>query len=222
MLGKKVSKMHWLDSLSDKPIQNWCVLYHILCRWFFGFGRPVCADTAFSYKSYNPKREMANLLCISTGSFALGDFRNEVPGYNEQVVDSCKKLFRTSTPILLRHDGGDRGNHGAKIGNDLANLRIKENDKSASLSFRLDTVKDKLCELIFTCGKSNFPCDQAGYQLSFDSNTVYDSIHRWFGGVNFSLYRSRKYTGSWAALPIAIDVRRILLNCRGWRCNVWS
>ena len=81
--------MHWLDSLSEKSVQNWCVLYHTLCRWIFGFGRLVCADTAFSLKSHNPKREMASPLCIGTGSFALDDFRNEVPGYNEQAVDSC-------------------------------------------------------------------------------------------------------------------------------------
>ena len=214
--------MHWLDSLSEKSVQNWCVLYHTLCRWFLGFGRPVCADNAFSLKSHNPKSEMANPRCISTWSFALGDFRNEVPGYNEQAVDSCKELFRTSTPILLHHDGGCRGNHGAQIGNDLATLRIKENDKFARLLFRLETVKNKLCELIFTCGKLNFPCDHAGYQLSFESNTADDTIHWWFGGVNFTLYRSRKHAGSRAALPIAIYARRILLNCRGWRCNVWS
>jgi hypothetical protein len=182
----------------------------------------VCANNALSLKSNNPKSEMANPRCISTGSFALGDFRNEVPGYNEQSVDSCKELFRTSTPIFLHHDGGCRGNHGAQIGNDLANLRIKENDEFARLSFRLETVKAKLCELIFTCGKLNFPCDQAGYQLSFESNTADDTIHWWFGGVNFPLYRSRKQAGSWAALPIAIYARRILLNCRGWRCKVWS
>jgi hypothetical protein len=222
MHGKKVSEMHGLDSLSEKSVQNWCVLYHTLCRWFLGFGRPVCADNAFSSKSHNPKSDMANPRCISTGSFALGDFRNEVPGYNEQAVDSCKELFRTSTPILLHHDGGCRGNHGAQIGNDLATLRIKENDKFARLLFRLETVKNKLCELIFTCGKLNFPCDHAGYQLSFESNTADDTIHWWFGGVNFTLYRSRKQAGSWVALPIAIYARRILLNCRGWRCKVWS
>ena len=165
---------------------------------------------------------MANPRCNSTGSFALGDFRNEVPGYNEQAVDSCKELFRTSTPILLHHDGGCRGNHGTQIGNDLATLRIKENDKFARLSFRLETVKKKLCELIFTCGKLNFPCDHAGYQLSFESNTADDTINWWFGGVNFILYRSRKHAGSRAALPIAIYARRILLNCRGCRFNVWS
>lgn len=214
--------MHWLDSLSEKSVQNWCVLYHTLCRWFLGFGRPVCADNAFSSKSHNPKSEMANPRCISTGSFALGDFRNEVPGYNEQAVDSCKELFRTSTPILLHHDGGCRGNHGAQIGNDLATLRIKGNDKFSRLSFRLDTVKDRLCDLIFTCGKLNFPYDQAGYQLSFESNTADATIHWWFGGVNFTLYRSRKHAGSRAALPIAIYARRILLNCRGCRFNVWS
>jgi hypothetical protein len=212
--------MHWLDSLSEKSVQNWCVLYHTICRWFFGFGRPVCADTAFSYKSHNPKREMANPRCISTGSFALDDFRNEVPGYNEQAVDSCKELFRTSMPILLHHDAGCRGNRSAQIGSDLANLRIKENDKFARLSFRLETVKNKLCKLIFTCGKLNFPCDHAGYQLSFESTTADDTIHWWFGGVNFILYRSRKHAGSRAALPLAIYARRILLNCRGWRCNV--
>ena len=214
--------MHGLDSLSEKSVQNWCVLYHTLCRWFLGFGRPVCADNAFSSKSHNPKSEMANPRCNSTGSFALGDFRNEVPGYNEQAVDSCKELFRTSTPILLHHDGGCRGNHGAQIGNDLATLRIKENDKFARLLFRLETVKNKLCELIFTCGKLNFLCDHAGYQLSFESNTADDTIHWWFGGVSFILYRSRKHAGSRAALPIAIYARRILLNCRGCRFNVWS
>ena len=214
--------MHWLDSLSEKSVQNWCVLYHILCRWFFGFGRLVCADNAFSSKSHNPKSEMANPRCNSTWSFALGDFRNEVPGYNEQAVDSCKELFRTSMPVLLHHDGGCRGNRSAQIGSDLANLRIKENDKFARLSFRLETVKNKLCELIFTCGKLNFPCDHAGYQLLFESTTADDTIHWWFGGVNFTLYRSRKHAGSRAALPIAIYARHILLNCRGWRCNVWS
>ena len=101
-------------------------------------------------------------------------------------------------------------------------LSIKENDKFARLSFRLDTVKDKLCELIFTCGKLSFPCDHAGYLLSFESNTADDTIHWWFGGVNFTLYRSRKHAGSRAALPIAIYARRILLNCRGCRFNVWS
>ena len=207
--------MHWLDSLSEKSVQNWCVLYHTLCIWFFRFGRPVCADSTFSFKSQNPKREMANPRCISTGSFALGDFRNEVPGYNEQARYSCKELFGTFTPILLHNDGGCRGDYGAQIGNGLANLRIKENDKIAKLSFRLDTVKDKICELIFTCGKLSIPCDQAGYQLSFESNTADDTIHWWFGGVNFNLYRSRKHAGSWAALPIAIYARRILLNCRG-------
>ena len=214
--------MHWLDSLSEKSVQNWCVLYHTLCRWFLGFGRPVCADNAFSSKSHNLKSEMANPRCNSTGSFALGDFWNEVPGYNEQAVDSCKELFRTSTPILLHHDGGCRGNHGAQIGNDLATLRIKGNDKFSRLSFRLDTVKYRLRDLIFTCGKLNFPNDQAGYQLSFDSNTADDTIHWWFGGVNFTLYRSRKHAGSRVALPIAIYARRILLNCRGCRFNVWS
>ena len=214
--------MHWLDSLSEKSVQNWCVLYHTLCRWFFGFGRPVCADNAFSFNSHKPKSEIAHPPCLSTESFALGDSKNEVPGYNEQAVDSCKELFRTSTPVLLYQDGGFRGNHGAQIGNDLANLRIKENDKFARLSFRLETVKNKLCELIFTCGKLNFPCDHAGYQLSFESNTADATIHWWFGGVNFTLYRSRKHAGSRAALPIAIYARRILLNCRGCRFNVWS
>ena len=214
--------MHGLDSLSEKSVQNWCVLYHTLCRWFLGFGRPVCADNAFSSKSHNPKSEMASPRCNSTGSFALGDFRNEVPGYNEQAVDSCKELFRTSMPNLLHHDGGCRGNHSVQIGSDLPTLRIKENDKFARLSFRLETVKNKLCELIFTCGKLNFPCDHAGYQLSFESNTADDTIHWWFGGVNFILYRSRKHAGSRAALPIAIYARRILLNCRGCRFNVWS
>jgi hypothetical protein len=214
--------MHGLDSLSEKSVQNWCVLYHTLCRWFLGFGRPVCADNAFSSKSHNPKSEMANPRCNSTGSFALGDFRNEVPGYNEQAVDSCKELFRTSTPILLHHDDGCRGNHGDQIGNDLATLRIKGNDKFSRLSFRLDTVKHRLCDLIFICGKLNFPYDQVGYQLSFESNTADATIHCWFDGVNFTLYRSRKHAGSWAALPIALYARRILLNCRGWRCNVWS
>ena len=133
--------MHGLDSLSEKSVQNWCVLYHTLCRWFLGFGRPVCADNAFSSKSHNPKSEMANPRCNSTGSFALDDFRNEVPGYNEQAVDSCKELFRTSMPNLLHHDGGCRGNHSVQIGSDLATLRIKENDKFARLSFRLETVK---------------------------------------------------------------------------------
>ena len=214
--------MHWLDSLSEKSVQNWCVLSYTLCRWFFGFGRPVCADNAFSSKSHNPKSEMANPRCNSTGSFALGDFRNEVPGYNEQAVDSCKELFRTSTPILLHHDGGCGGNHGAQIDNDLANLRIKENDKFSRLSFRLDTVKGRLFQLIYTFGKLKFSCDHAGYQLSFESNTADDTIRWWFGGVNFPLYRSKKHAGSWAALPIAIYARRILLNCRGCRFNVWS
>ena len=214
--------MHWLDSLSKKSFQNWCVLYYTLCRRFFGFGRPVCADNAFSLKNHKPKSEIAHLPCISTESFALGDSRNEVLGYNEQAVDSCKELFRTSTPVLLYHDGGFRGNHGAQIGNDLANLRIKENDKFARLSFRLDTVKDKLWELIFICGKLNLVFDQVGYQLSSEFNPADDTIHWRFGGVNYTLYRSRKYAGSWAALPIAIYVRRILLNCRGCRFNAWS
>ena len=192
--------MHWLDSLSEKSVQNWCVLYYTLCRWFLGFGRPVCADNAFSSKNHNPKSDMASPLCISTGSFALGDFRNEVPGYNEQAVDSCKELFRTSTPILLHHDDGCRGNHGDQIGNDLATLRIKGNDKFSRLSFRLDTVKDRLCDLIFNCGKLNYPYDVAGYQLSFASNTADDTIHWWFGGVNFTLYRSRQHAGSRAAV----------------------
>jgi hypothetical protein len=221
MLGKKVSEMHWLDSLSEKSVQNWCVLYYTLCRRFFGFGRLVCADNAFSFESHNPKSEMANPPCISTESFALGDSRNEVPGYNEQSVVSCKGLFRTSTPILLYHNGGFRGNHAAQIGNDFGNLRIKENDKFARLSFRLDTVKDKLCELIFICGKLTFKCDQRGYQPSFESNLADDTIHWLYCDVNFTLYRSRKHAGSWAALPIAIYARRILLNCRGCRFNVW-
>lgn len=214
--------MHWLDSLSEKSVQNWCVLYHTLCRWFLGFGRPVCAYNAFSLKSHNPKSEMTNPRCISKGSLALGDFRNEVPGYNEQAVDSCIELFRTSTPILLHHDGGCRGNHGAQIGNDLATLCIKGNDKFSRLSFRLDTAKDRLCDLIFTCGKLNFLHDQVGYQPSFESNTADVTIHWRLGGVNSTLYRSRKHARSRAALPIAIYARRILLNCRGCRFNVWS
>ncbi len=214
--------MHWLDSLSEKSVENWCVVYHTLRRWFLGFGPPVCADNAFSLKSHNPKSEMANPLCINKGSFALGDFRNEVPVYNEQAVDSCKGLFRTSMPTLLNHDGGCRDNHGAKIGNDLATLRIKGNDEFSRLSFRLDTVKDRTRDLIFNCGKLDFPHDQAGYQLSFASNTADDTIHWWFGGVNFTLYRSRKHAGSRAALSVAIYARRILLNCRGCRFNVWS
>ena len=165
---------------------------------------------------------MANPRFISTGSFALGDFSNEVRGYDAPAVDSCKELCRTSTPILLHHDGGCGGNHGAQIDNDLANLRIKENDKFSRLSFRLDTVKDRLCDLIITCGKLHSPCDHAAYQLSFKANTADDTIHWWFGGVNFTLYRSRKHAGSRAALPIAICAKRILLNCRGRRCNVWS
>ena len=212
--------MHWLDSLSEKSIQNSCVLYTTLCRWFLGSGRPVCADTAFSFKSQNPKREMANPRCVSTGPFALGDFRNEVSGYNEQALDSCKEPFRTSTPILLHQDGDCRSNHGAHSGNDLANVRIEENDKFGRLSLRLEAVKDKLGDLIFTCGKLNFPCDQAWYQLSFESNTADDTIHWRFGGVNFPLYLSRKHAESWAAFPITIYARRILLNCQGWRCDV--
>jgi hypothetical protein len=214
--------MHWLDSLGEKSVRIWLVLYHTLCGWFFGFGRPVCAATAFSFKSRKPKSKMANARCVSTGSFSLGDFRNEVPGYIEQAVDSYKEFFRTSNPVFLHHDGSCCSNHGAQIGNDLANLRIKENDKLARLSSRVDTVKSKVCELIFTFGKINSISHEAGYGLSFESNAADDTIHRWFCDVSFILYRSRKHAGSRASLFIVMYARRMLIHCRGWRCNVWS
>jgi hypothetical protein len=220
MLGKRVLEMHWLDGLSEKSVRVWRVLYHTLCGWFFGFGRPVCAATAFSFKSLNPKLKMANPRCESTGSVVPADFRSEVPGYMEQDADSCKEFFKTSNPIFLHHDGGCAGNHRAQIGNELANLRIKVIDKFARLSSRLDTVGGKLCELIFTFGQLHFICHETAYELSFESNAADDTIHRWFGDVNFTLYLSRIHAGSWAALPIAMYARRTLLNCRGWQCNV--
>jgi hypothetical protein len=214
--------MHWVDSLGEKSVRVWYVLYHSLSGWFWELGLLVLTAITWNSKNHDTKSKMSILQCARTGFMTLADFRGNVPSFRVQVAGYCIEITMISDSAFLQHDPGGSHNRFAQTENEFVSLRTNESDIFARPLLMLDTVKCRISKLISEFSELASNHERIRYEISFKPVGTDDEIHFRFGELNSTTYRLKKYTGSCAELHIAMYARHMLLNCRGYRSFVQS
>ena len=211
--------MHWLDSLDEKSVRYRRVLHHNFGDCLLSLTRQSRVILTTFSQGHTPKPEMSNLECALTGFMTLFVLRSRASGYySEQPADACTESALASKFTFSQHDDGCCGNHQGLVEKDLADESYEPVESVSTQG----VIKAREYKLMFELSKLSLLEALLPFEFLFKLDSTDVKSDQWFGEINHTKYRLRKYTGLWAKVHITMHKKSVSLNCWGNRSNVRS